>query len=162
MMAVLWMWAGVVALCLSMCWPWLHPPLIASHLETVWSWMVVQSSPHLVLRPSTVSLWLVRTMTSPSEPIHAMDHWLEIPAPCTILNYQVTLLWVNLCKPCLTTLGNVTSCSALYMYHSVDGSLNAIEITWTPILVCNIGGKCWPRREVYGDIALCSYNLAKI
>ena len=31
--------------------------------------------------------------------------------------------------------GNVTSCGALYMYSPVDGSLKAIEITWTPIQV---------------------------
>ena len=31
--------------------------------------------------------------------------------------------------------GNLTSCSALYMYSPVDGSLRAIEVNWTPILV---------------------------
>ncbi|CAI8023823.1 hypothetical protein GBAR_LOCUS13904 [Geodia barretti] len=36
--------------------------------------------------------------------------------------------------------GNLTSCSALYMYSPVDGSLRAIEVNWTPILRNNPGG----------------------
>ena len=35
----------------------------------------------------------------------------------------------------MNTPGNVTSCGALYMYSPVDGSLKAIEITWTPLQV---------------------------
>ncbi|CAI8056510.1 hypothetical protein GBAR_LOCUS30798 [Geodia barretti] len=36
--------------------------------------------------------------------------------------------------------GNLTSCSALYMYNPVDGSLRAIEVNWTPISRNNPGG----------------------
>ena len=63
------------------------PP--TSDCQTVRSWMaVVQCTTDLVLRPSTVSLWPLMSMTSLSELRLALDHSLQ-RALCTLSTSQV-------------------------------------------------------------------------